>query len=97
MLIQFDCPQNLETFVEFYCNVTMLQYPRPGFSNHNVTITVGTNPPAYINTFFNSTTQLVLLRIDSFGTFNLNAKEMNYNMSVAISRTVNKSKIFNKI
>ena len=71
----------------------MLQYPRPGFTKHNLTFMIDTSPTIIINQLFNTSYRQILSRIDSAGTFNFTAFENNYNMSLALSRTVNKSKI----
>jgi hypothetical protein len=90
------CPKNLETFVEFICNITMLQNPRPGFSNHNVTLMISSlngNGNYYLYSIFNTSTRSITARVDKEGIYNITAYENNYKMALSKEITVNQSNI----
>ena len=90
-MIQFECPSIIENFIDFICNISMLLSPRISFTNHNVTFTIGTNPPAYINTVFNSSFRQIKATVEAPGNYNVTAYEKNYNQSLTKEITVNHS------
>jgi hypothetical protein len=57
----------------------MLLKPRTGFSNHNVTITINTDPVSIIKSIFSTNSKSIYTKIMTQGNYTITALENNYN------------------
>ncbi len=92
-MIDIQCPETVDNFVNFTCNVTMLLLPRTGFKAHNVTVTIGTFQPLLFKASFNTSSTQITADIGTPGNYTVTAYERNYNITVTKNIIINYSNI----
>jgi hypothetical protein len=91
LLIVFDCPPVIETYVDFTCNITMQVPPRRNYTDHNVTVTIADKP--IMNLIFGNNTAEFRYRIDTAENYTVKISEANYESQISLILTVKRSNI----
>ena len=90
-----ECNTTTQAFDDFFCSITMLINPPADETNHNITLTIGTNPNTVISCIFSTNLTTVSAAIKIPGNFTIYALNHQYGFNVSVTINITKGNLIN--